>query len=91
MKDYMNWLEEINNLPRMDYLEELLRCFESDLIEHSFESIKMMLDEKNASGLDNLNDILGLFEKRLDHAKWQINSIKQVVGYVKEAIENDKN
>lgn len=91
MKDYMNWLVEVNNLPKMDYLEELLRCFESDLIENSFQSIKKMLDEKNASGLDNLNVRLDLLEKLLDHAKWQLGSVKQVVGYVKEAIENDKN
>lgn len=91
MKDYMDWVVEVNNLPRMDYLEELLRCFESDLIEYSFESIKKMLDEKNASGLKNLNDMLSFLEERLDHAKWQLNSIKQVVNFTKEAIENDKN
>lgn len=52
---------------KMDYLEELLRCFENDLIDNSFESIKMMLDKKDASGLDNLNDRLGSIEDKLDH------------------------
>lgn len=74
---------------KMDYLEELLRCFESDLIENSFESIKMMLDKKSTSGLDNLNDRLGSLEEKLDHAKWQIGSIKQVVNFTKEAVSND--
>lgn len=75
---------------KMDYLEELLRCFEGDLIESSFESIKMMLDKKDASGLDNLNDRLGSLEEKLDHAKWQIGSVKQVVAAVKGTVCDDK-
>lgn len=74
----------------MDYLEELLKSFESDLIDSSFHSIKMMLDEKDASGLDNLNDRLGSLEEMLDHTKWQINSVKQVVAAVKETVCDDK-
>lgn len=74
---------------KMDYLEELLRCFEGDLIESSFESIKMMLDKKDASGLDNLNDRLGSIEEKLDHVKWQVGSVKQVVNFTKEAVSND--
>lgn len=74
---------------KMDYLEELLRCFENDLIDSSFESIKMMLDKKNASGLDNLNDRLGSLEDKLDHVKWQIGNIKQVVNFTKESVSND--
>lgn len=75
---------------KMDYLEELLRCFESDLIDSSFESIKMMLDKKSASGLDNLNDRLGSIEDKLDHIRWQIGSIKQVVNFTKETVCDDK-
>ena len=63
----------------MEKLNELLGCFEKELIESSFEAIKQYLDEYDAAGLDNLNDKLGAIDEQLDHVKWQLGNIKATV------------
>lgn len=67
-------------------LNELLACFEKELIESSFEAIKQYLDEYDAAGLDNLNDKLGAIDDQLDHAKWQLRNIKGTITFTADTI-----
>lgn len=71
-------------------LNELLACFEKELIESSFDSMKQYLDECDAAGLDNLVNILSGLQEQLYHLDGQISGMKTVANYtIKRIKEGD--